>query len=29
MQLAYDKLAHKYPSFEFKGYLMDIHGKCD
>ena len=28
MQMARDKLAHKFPSFKFRGYLMDLTGEC-
>lgn len=28
MQLAHDKLARLFPNFKFKGYLMDLEGKC-
>lgn len=28
MQLARDKLATIFPNFKFRGYLMDIQGKC-
>jgi hypothetical protein len=29
MQMTNDKLALKFPNFKFRGYIMDIHGKCD
>lgn len=29
MQLAYDKLAHKFPNFEFQAFLMDTKGHCE
>jgi hypothetical protein len=28
MQMAHDKLAEIFPSFTFRGFLMDIEGKC-
>jgi hypothetical protein len=28
MQMAHDKLCAIFPNFKFRGYLMDIHGKC-
>jgi hypothetical protein len=28
MQMAHDKLAAIFPNFKFRGYLMDIEGKC-
>jgi hypothetical protein len=28
MQMAYDRLAKIFPNFKFRGYLMDIDGKC-
>ena len=28
MQMAHDKLALLFPNFKFRGYLMDLEGKC-
>lgn len=28
MQLAHDKLASVFPNLTFRGFLMDINGKC-
>ena len=28
MQLAHDKLATVFPNLSFRGFLMDINGKC-
>lgn len=27
--MANDKLAMKFPNFKFRGYIMDMHGKCE